>query len=329
VRPRDLAVIAAVLLVGAFAIADAVRGNHHEPARIGPSDTKATTTPNPVQGVPEPPQGLPASGTVVFTDGETCSLREFDVASGTELPHRGRIRTNCFFTAPILSGRVAIGLGGVSAIRPFQLMNLLAPKRDLGRHRALLGTIEWASDGQTVSWCTTATRGFLTSFEAPPTRVPGCPAAFTADDEPVFVRKHSLVIAGRAVAHGTTPIEWVSAPPNAPWIVIIRGNVAERWSGDRRLGRTVLPGWIRRARPTLSTNGCEIGARRGLAVFVLPLDCSREPPRSYPGREIAWSPDNHWVAVAARHSIDFYHEDDLGPLARWRLVASHLAWVAE
>src|SRR5436190_14637620 len=113
-RLRDVVIVAAILAVAVFAIADAFRGDHRRPSEAAFGTTSPTTTAARENGgKPEPPQGLPAPGTIVFTDAQTCVLREFDVAIGTELPHGGLIRTNCFFTAPVVTGRVAVGLGGV------------------------------------------------------------------------------------------------------------------------------------------------------------------------------------------------------------------------
>jgi hypothetical protein len=325
VRPRDLAVVAAVLLVAAFAIADAVRGPHSESTRKPVETTPSTTAPTPTEGAPEPPQGIPAPGTLVLTDAQTCILREFDVASGTEFPHGHPIRTDCSLSAAPVSGRVAVGVGGLGAVRPFRFFDLPAAGRLLGTYRARPGTIVWSADGQVAAWCSART-GLLTNFEGPPRRLPRCAASFAADT-PVFLNGRSLLIRGRIVAAGRSRIMWVRSGPGAAWVVLLRADgVAERWLDDRRLGSTRLPAWVVGRGGSISPNGCQLAVPRHEEIVVLPLDCSHARDERYPGSALAWSPDGRWIAVAARRSIDFYRANDAEPAGHWRLVAASLAW---
>src|SRR5215203_2797453 len=155
-RPRDLLIVAAVLLVAGFAAADALRGlggGSAAPPPSAPAGTEgseAATTPPPrrIRGftVGELP------GRVVFT-GETCVIQELDLPTGTIFP-LPRLAGTCKLWSPRHSERLAYSLPSRRrSVVPFRIADLNHAYLDLGQFQARIDSIVWRPDGQRVAWC--------------------------------------------------------------------------------------------------------------------------------------------------------------------------------
>src|SRR5688500_6059229 len=110
-RPRDLLIVAAVLLVAGFAAADALRGlggGSAAPPPSAPTGTggEAATTPPPRRVRGFTLGQLP--GRLVFT-GETCVIQELDLPTGTIFP-LPRLAGTCKLWSPRTSERLAYSL---------------------------------------------------------------------------------------------------------------------------------------------------------------------------------------------------------------------------
>ena len=138
-KPRDLltlVVIGAVVVIGGFAAADAIRGKPRaeRPSLNGAETSTPTipvqTTPSAVPGPqpqPEAPPGWPEGeldGTLTLADAKTCDIRVIGLAGGRERPVAQF--GGCLLWAPPVGPRVAYGLGASSAdgLHPFRIADL-------------------------------------------------------------------------------------------------------------------------------------------------------------------------------------------------------------
>ena len=177
--------IGAVVVIGGFAAADAIRGNPR-PERTSAPTIPVQTAPSRLPGPqpqPEAPPGWPEGlldGALTFTDAKTCDIRVIGLAGGRERPvaHFG---SDCFLWAPPVGSRVAYGLGASSqdGLHPFRIADLALPNQELGGYRALFGVVIWSDDAQRVAWCGRSRIGFDLEIGGPATRLPRCPVAYT------------------------------------------------------------------------------------------------------------------------------------------------------
>ncbi len=135
-KPRDLltlVVIGAVVVIGGFALADAIRGKPRaeRPSLTVGAETGIRPTPTiPVQTTPsripgpqtqrEAPPGWPEGeldGTLTFTDAKTCDIRVIGLAGGRERPvaHFG---SDCFLWAPPVGFGSPTGSGQLAGRPP-------------------------------------------------------------------------------------------------------------------------------------------------------------------------------------------------------------------
>jgi hypothetical protein len=197
---RDLLILTAVLLVGGFAVADAIR-NEAESTRPRTESEESTTASS---VVPSPPEYLGrtrfpgvsgAGGTVVFTQPCTCPVREVDFSSGLELPNVVS-RSSCELWVAPVTAKVAVGTGDVSRDAvPFRFVDLDGQSPNLGGSRALFGFLIWSEDGQRAAWCTRQTTGFdLQVVGGESRRLSECPAAYTPDGEIAYAQENRVVV---------------------------------------------------------------------------------------------------------------------------------------
>ena len=158
---RDLLILAAVLLVGGFAVADAIRSEAEETQAEAPT-TRSSIVPSPPDdlGRTRFPSVSGAGGAVVFTQPGTCPVREVDVSSGLEFPNVVA-RSSCELWVAPVTAKVAVGTGqGSRDTVPFRFVDLDGQSPNLGGSRALFGFLVWSEDGQRAAWCTRPTTGF-------------------------------------------------------------------------------------------------------------------------------------------------------------------------
>jgi hypothetical protein len=180
-RARDLAIVAAVVALGAAALTDALRNRTAEEARDGRAatatttdereasattaeeaqdgQTPTTTTDEGEASVPRLPGGA-ASGLLAFTAPGACELRAIDLRSGRmlDLP---RLETSCALYAPRVGTRVAYSVpddaGGDA--RHFSVLDLENPRASFGEYDRFF-PIAWGPDGAALAWCDTFESGF-------------------------------------------------------------------------------------------------------------------------------------------------------------------------
>jgi hypothetical protein len=338
-RARDLLILGAIVLVAGFAVADAIRGDESSGPKIATDTERSRTTTESV--VPEPDENLGrtrqppvsgAPGTIVLTEAGECSVREFQVATGTELPNVVSSSTCELWAAPV-TAKVAVGVGPARGDSvPFRFVDLAHPRRNLGGYRARFGFVIWSPDGQRAAWCG-ENAAFDLELGADARRLPECPAAYTLENEIAYAVGNRVVSGGRTLARASGGVTLVRFGNDGSLAVVVEGRRIERYARGQRQGSVDLPERLEGRAPIFSPDNCAAGLRDGETVRVLDLGCSRLQPDQLPGFTAAWSPDGRWLAVAGAGAIDFYDLssdfDDLpGPrlVETWPITAARLAW---
>jgi hypothetical protein len=334
-KPRDLIVVAAVVLIAGFAAADALRGkavgNGSTPPPTAAVQTSPTRLPGP-RPQPRAPTGWPVgslTGSVVFTDERDCRVRVIGLAGGVERP-LSRFAGNCELWAPPVSDRIAYGLGPPSedGFTPFKLGDLGRPNVELGGFRALFGVVIWSPDGQRVAWCGRRRVGFDLEVGGAARRLPSCPAAYTPDDRIAYAIGKRLVVAGRTILRARGGITFAHFGTDGSIAVVEDGRELVRYSPDLRHRDTIN---IPEGRtPILSPRNCAAAFRPlegtgDMSFVALPCFHGRRPTDLF-GRDAAWSPDGTWLAIAERETIAFHPIAAFRPVIRWPGAAHRLAW---
>lgn len=333
-RIRDLAIVAAVLALAVFAVADALRTDGAPPAsptieaNDGTNDAATTDTNDGAR--PESFAGIPAPGSLAFTDAEDCRLREVDVGTGLEFP-LPRIPTSCELWAPPNGERLAYGLGGsFGDAVPFRFVDLNHSRRDLGAFQALFGFVTWSADGQRAAWCDNAREGFDYELGRDILRLARCPRAYTPAGEVAYVRGRRVLVDDRTVLTASGRVDHVSWGQDGSLALLLDGWRLERRQGTRVTHRANLPTRLRGRLPIMSPDNCAaLFPVGGAEVHVVEL-CLESEIGPFRGTAAAWSPDGNWVAVADDDEIVFYPfgrravERDV---ARWHASARELAWL--
>jgi hypothetical protein len=332
-RPRDLIVVGAVVLVAGFAAADALRGRADETV-VAPT-TEGQTGPTRLPA-PEPPLEAPPDwpvgaleGELVFTAVDGCRVRAVDLSSGRERELASFSGTCELWAAPT-GQQVAYGLGPSSGdgFVPFKLADLAAPERELGGYRALFGVVLWSQDGQRVAWCGTRRVGFDLEVGGPARRLPSCPAAYTPDNGIAFAIGRRLVVEDKTVLRADAGITFARFGTDESLAVVEDGRELVRYSPDGR-HRDII-GIPEGRTPILSPDNCAAVFRPlegsgGITFTALPCFQGRAPV-DLVGNDAAWSPDGEWLAVAEEDAIAL--ERVVGPAqtVRWPARAAELAW---
>jgi hypothetical protein len=335
-RPRDLIVVAAVVLVAGFAAADALRGKAQESEATAPTSagqTGPTRLPGP-QPQPDAPAGWPTGaldGALVFTNADDCRIRVLGLAGGRERP-LARFSGTCDLWAAPIGQRVAYGLGpsSLDGFVPFKLADLAIPREELGGYRALFGVVLWSQDGQRVAWCGRRRVGFDLEISGPARRLPACPAAYTPDGRIAYAIDNELIVEGEVDHRADGGITYVHYGTDGSLALVIDGTRLERWSGDKLTASLNLGGRLQGRTPILSPDNCA-------AAFAPlqgqgPLDfrelgCFQgRAPQPAVVTDAAWSPDGEWLALAGRGAILF--DRLVGPeeILQWPARAIDLAW---
>jgi hypothetical protein len=335
-RPRDLIVVGAVVLVAGFAAADALRGRA-ERVETAPSTEAVQTGPTRVPG-PEPPQAAPAdwppnglTGNLVFKDASDCRLREVQLSTGSER-RLARFLGTCDLWAAPVGPAVAYGLGpsSVDGFVPFKLADVRAPDRELGGSRALFGVVLWSQDGGRVAWCGRRRVGFDLQVGGPSRRLPQCPAAYTPDGRIAYAVGNELLVEDKVAHRANGGITYVSYGTDGSLALVIDGERLERWEGDRLTGEMAIPRALQGRTPVLRFDNCgvvfpPIDVPGGIELFD--LGCMPARSRgSFIARDAAWSPDGAWLAVAQSRAITFARVVAPRTVLRWPASAAELAW---
>jgi hypothetical protein len=337
-RPRDLLtllVIGAVVLIGGFAAADAIRGNPG-PKAASPPTISVQTSPSRLPGPqPQPeapsdwPQGL-LRGTLTFTDAKTCAVRAIGLAGGRERPV-ARFAGDCSLWAPPVGTRLAYGLGSSSldGLHPFRIADLGNPRVELGGYRALFGVVIWSADGQRVAWCGRNRTGFDLEIGGPSRRLPRCPVAYAPDDEVAYAVGNEVLVEDRVVYRAPGGVTYAHFGDDGSLVVIVDGNRIERIGSDgRRIFASALAPEVEGQTPVVRADNCGalFPSTKGF-VQLLDLGCPPGlPNREFPGTKAAWSPDGAWVALAQGNHIGFERVVGSRRAVSWPAGAAQMVW---
>jgi hypothetical protein len=343
-RSRDLAIVAAVLLVGGFAAADALRGDPEPPA-----PQAATSAPRPDVDEPAPVEtetvvGVasdPLEGRLVYTD-ERCELRELDLEDGTLLRHAD-LRGSCGLVAAAGGERVAVSLPSRRRDTvPYRIVDLADPGADQPTLLARIRSVVWSRDGTRVAWCAPSGHGgYELEPGLEPRRLRGCPVAFTPSGSPAYVEGRSLVAGGRVVVEAPGRITTVSFGADrslaiaTPRQLLVYTEAPSDAPGSYGLVERIraIPEELQGLPVIFSPTHCHAALLSSVfpptpTVFVRdvrPCPGTRAPV-TFAGRAAAWSPDGAQLAVAERERVVVHALFPVQPAVVLRVVASDLAW---
>ena len=330
-KPRDLAIVAAVVLLGGFALADALRNS-------GDDSSAPATQSNPDRrDGPEPqadaPEDWPAGrlrGTLVFTDAEDCRVRVIGLGGGRERP-TGELVGSCgLWTAPI-GQRIAYDTGAVlgSSGDSFTVVDL----RRAGVELASIQSFEpgsevlWSPDAQRVAWCTFEAVGRELELGAErPRRLESCPVGYDPEGNLAFARGRHLVVAGDTIVKEHSTIVRAHWGQDESLLVVLADGTVRRYAGA---GGLVGVQEIRlpEARDiTPSPDNCAVAFFDAGRIRVEDVGCFGAPARAFIGLDVAWSPDGFWVAVAYPDQIEFHRVLGGEETIVWPARAQQLNW---
>jgi WD40-like Beta Propeller Repeat len=330
VKGRDLLILAAIVLVGGFAVADALRSDGERiearPTTTEQVDTTTTAVDDGDLGRAFFPTVNGAPGSIVLTQTGSCAVREFDLPSGLELPNVVAASTCQLWAAPV-TAKVAVGIGEpVGDAVPFRFLDLGHPNRDLGNSEAAFGFLIWSPDGQRAAWCNARLDGIDLELDGPRRRLPGCPAAYTPDAEVALAEANRLVVEGRTVLTASGGITNVHYGSDDSVAVVVDGRRIERHQGGRLTDVLDLPEPFEGRLPVFSPDNCSALLRSRDRIRLLNVGCSA-PSRdlSFPGQVAAWSPDGVWIAVGEATKLTFYNLES-GATIVWPIGVAQIVW---
>ena len=356
-RARDLGIVAAVVALGAVALADALRdrttteegrdGQAATAATTDERDASATTVEDTQDGlaattattdevepsVPRLPSGA-ASGLLAFTAPGGCELRAIDLRSGRmlDLP---RMETNCELYAPRVGTRVAYSVHddwGTSK-RHFSVLDLEHPRASFGDYLADWNPA-WSPDGSTLAWCD-GRSGFELAGGQRPKRLHDCPWAYDPSGALASVNdRQDIVVGGRPLLRARRPVWALAWGVDGSLAVLVEGGRVDRYEGGRLVSAasltppspespvTVWP-------PELAPDNCAALSVSGDVVRIIDLGCFQgRASQWFEGVYADWSPDGRWIAVAEPDAVVLHRV--VGPEASVRLdvTAGQLAWLS-
>jgi hypothetical protein len=333
VKGRDLLILLAIVLVGGFAVADALRSDDQR-VEVRPTTTDRGGGPPTTSTVDDGDLGRAffptlngAPGSIVLTQIGACPVREFDLPTGRELPNVVE-RSTCQLWAAPVTAKVAVGIGEpVGDAVPFRFLDLGHPNRDLGNSEAAFGFLVWSDDGQRAAWCNRRLEGIDLELDGPRRRLPGCPAAYTPDGEVALAEGNDLVVNGRTIlttaSGGITNVHFGSDDSVA---VVVDGRRIERHQGGRLTDALDLPERFEGRTPVLSRDNCGALLRAGDRIRLLDVGClAPSLDLSFPGHVAAWSPDAVWIAVGGATELTFYNLES-GTTTVWPIGVAQLVW---
>ena len=354
-RALNLAIVAAVVALGAAALTDALRDRTTEEARDGRAATAATTDEREASAttVEEGQDGqtpttttdegeasvlrLPggaASGLLAFTVPGGCELRAIDLHSGRML-HIPRLETNCELYAPRVGTRVAYSVHDDwgSAKRHFSILDLEHPRASFGDY---LGDWNpaWSPDGSTLAWCDTPRSGFELSRGTRPKRLHQCPQAYDPSGVTASVNdRQQIVVGGRPLLRARRPIWHFAWGVDGSLAILVDGRRVDRYEGRRLVGTASVPpsgpDRFLTIPGDLAPDNCAALSVGGDVVRLTDLGCFQgRAPRTFKGLYADWSPNGKWIAVAEPDAVVFHRVVGREASVRWNVVAGQLAWLS-
>jgi len=333
-RGRDLLILAAVLLVGGFAVADTLRdeaSSGGEPA-AGSTTTGAQTAPTTTvdeelgrASFPFVPRG---GGSIVLAQSGSCAIREFDLPTGLEF-RNVVARSSCQLWAAPVTAKVAVGIGEpVGDAVPFRFIDLARAGRNLGSSDALFGFLVWSDDGQRAAWCNRQHVGIDLELGEFRHRLPDCPAAYTPAGLIALAEGERLVVDGRTVLTASGGITNVQYGSDGSVAVDVEGRRIERYRRGKLTDALDLPERFEGRMPNLSPDNCSAAFRADDRIRILDVGCSRLGPQGtvFPGHAAAWSPDGSAIAIGGASELTFYDLEGTERPVTWPIGAVSMVW---
>ncbi len=330
-KGRDLLILAAIVLVGGFAVADALR-SEDERVEARPTTTGAPDGPTTTAAVDDGDLGRAffptvagAPGSIVLAETGSCAVREFDLPTGLELPNVVE-RSTCQLWAAPVTAKVAVGIGEqADDAVPFRFVDLGRPGRDLGSSEAAFGFIVWSEDGQRAAWCNGRLDGIDLELGGPRRLLEECPAAYTPDGEIAYATLDRLVVEDREVLRASGGITNVHFGNDGSVGVVVEARRIERYVDGRLADALDLPDRFHGRLPELSPDNCTAAFRAGERIRILDVGCSRYGEESFRGHVAAWSPDGAWLAVGEADQLTFFFLPT-GDSVVWPVGAAEIVW---
>ena len=340
-KRRDAAILAAVVAVAGLAAVDALfLEPDAEPTQERTGAAVATADRDAVAAPDLDLSGFDTGtlrGSLVFTSGNDCRLREIALAPGEEgsLP---RLAGDCELWAPVRGRHVAHALGVVqSGRRPFRLVDLDDPTRNLGSFSALFDRIVWAPEGYRVGWC--GERGGEHGLELEigeqeqPKILQYCPDAYMPEGHPAYILGDRLVAGERTILRASGAITFARWGTDGSVALIVDDRRLERWSGGRRTDARKLPRDVGLdvSRPIFSPDSCAalFPATDGSGTAVVAHECFPWANKNVvlPGTVGAWSPEGDWIATSDGVRVLFTQVTGPNRVTELRVDALDLAWL--
>ena len=332
-KGRDLLILAAIVLVVGFAVADALRSDGE---RVESRET--TTEPDQGQVTTVEQDGdlgrsmMPAvngaPGSIVLSEAGSCAVREFDLPTGLELPNVVANSTCDLWAAPV-TAKVAVGIEEPAGDAiPFRFVDLNDPGRDLGASEAAFGFIIWSHDGQRAAWCNRRLMGIDLELGGPRRLLRDCPAAYTPGGEIAYAMGNRLVVENRTALRASGQITSVHFGEDASVAVIVEGRRIERYTRRGRTDAFDFPERFEGRTPVLSPDNCTAAFRAGDRIRLLDVGCSSIGPSGsiFPGHVLDWSPDGDWIVVGGATETTFYHLVGETESVVWPIGSAEIVW---
>ena len=334
-KGRDLLILAAVLLVGGFALADALRSDETRiearPPTTNPDEQATTTAPEDEDdelGRALFPAVTGAPGSVVLTQAGSCAVREFDLPTGIELPNVVE-RSTCQLWAALVTFKVAVGIAEpVGDAVPFRFIDLGRRGRDLGSSEAAFGVLIWSDDGSRAAWCNGRLEGIDLELGGGRRRLDGCPAAYTPGGEIVYARGDRLYVEDRPDLQASGGITLVHYGNDLSVAVVVEGRRIERYLDGELTDALDLPERFEGRSPELSPDNCSAAFRSGDRIRILDVGCSSLGPQGslFPGHAASWSPDGGWIAIGGATELTFHNLAGARDSVTWPVGAVEVVW---
>ena len=332
-KGRDLLILAAIVLVVGFAVADSLRSDDE---RVQSRETTTDADEAPVTTVEQDedlgrsmmPAVNGAPGSIVLSEAGSCAVREFDLPTGLELPNVVANSTCDLWAAPV-TAKVAVGIEQQTGDAiPFRFVDLNDPGRDLGTSEAAFGFVIWSHDGQRAAWCNARLEGIDLELGGTRRRLLDCPAAYTPAGEVAYATGNRLVTANRELVRASGQITGAHFGEDGSVAVIVEGRRIERYTRRGRTDAFDFPERFEGRTPVLSPDNCTAAFRAGDRIRLLDLGCSTiGPPGSvFPGHAIDWSPDGEWIVVGGATETTFLHIGGDGASIVWPIGAAEIIW---
>ena len=332
-KPRDLAIVAAVVLLGGFALADALRGSGDDSSALPTQSVTDGSGPEPQEDAPQNwPTGV-LRGTLVFTDEEVCRVRVIGLGGGRERP-AGNLAGDCGLWAAPIGQRIAYDTGGVrgSPDESFAVVDLRRAGVELASITNFARGVLWSPDAQRIAWCDSDLNGFeLDIGDERPRELESCPVGYDPDGRLAFARGRQLVVAGETIVTQDATIAYAHWGIDGSLLVALTNGVVRRFGRDGRadavnLGPETGADFDPVAGVDPSPDNCGLLVQTPGLSELVDIGCFGGRELSLTAFDAAWSTDGKWIAVADPDQIEFHQVVGGRDVAVWPARARELDW---